>query len=84
MNITFGELPAARTTSGAWVEEALALRTNPGQWAHFPEFDSRPYAHRASFTQSVRSGRIKAFRSGQFEARVIKGQVWARYVGESA
>ena len=85
MSIRFAELPEGRGTSnGAWREEAETLRNNPGKWAHIENYDDRPSAHKATLAGNIKAGRIKAFRDGTFEARVIEGQVWARFVSETA
>lgn len=84
MSIRFAELPAGRTTGKAWGEEASALRANPGKWAHFEDFDTASTSKTGSFAQQIKGGKLKAFQNGTFEAKVIRGQVWARFVGESA
>ncbi len=84
MSIRFAELPTSRTTVAAWGEEAAALRANPGQWAHFEEVDDKSTADKGTLAHHIKRGKLKAFRDGVFEARVIKGQLWVRFVGESA
>ena len=84
MSIRFAELPAGRTTPLAWGEEAEALRTHPGQWAHFEDADTLTTGAKGSLVNNIKRGVLKAFNGGRFEARVIKGQVWARFVGDAA
>ena len=82
MSIRFAELPAGRASS-AWSEEADALRSNPGQWAHFEDYDAKSTSDRTNLTQNIKRGNLKAFKEGRFEARVIKGQVWARFIADA-
>ena len=84
MSIRFADLPSGRTSRNAWGEEAAALRANPGKWAHIEDYDENTQAQKGSFTQGIKSGRLKAFRGGNFDAKVIKGQVWVRFIGDAA
>ena len=83
MSIRFAELPAGRTTANAWGAEADALRANPGQWAHFEEYDDMTTTQRTNLAGNIKRGALKAFKDGTFEARVIKGELWVRFVGDA-
>jgi len=83
MSIRFAELPASHTTANAWEAESEALRANPGQWAHFEEFDGWTTTQKTNLVGNIKHGRLKAFREGVFEARCIKGQIWARFTGDA-
>lgn len=67
------------------VEVAAALKKRPGEWAQVGRYASAGSA--GSIAQSVRTGKIKAYATGVWEARsrTVEGAPWlfVRYVGPS-
>ncbi len=81
------ELPAAiRTNSDQQCERWLidrfsaVLRNRPGDWAKWPA-DIRASTAK-SYGVQIRSGTMRSFRNGGYEAQVRNGVLYIRYVGE--
>ena len=74
MTVTWGEPPA----DGKWAAIAEELQSRPRHWARLDEVGRNPRA----YVTHINRGRLSAFKPpGTFEAKVVRGQLWARYVG---
>jgi hypothetical protein len=66
-------------------DEVAELRSHPGEWAVLRTENQDGYQGAASFAYHVRTGVLKAFPAGEFEAavRTLDGitRVHVRYVG---
>lgn len=71
-----------RSADPALMEFASALRANPGLWAVWPR-ESSPSSARSRAYQ-IKSGRMVAFRDGNFEAVVRRGVLYVRCMGDLA
>lgn len=81
----FKELPTSKRgkrdyKSTAYVEDAQALRDNPGQWAVIKDFGDK-IANANAFAYSIRKeDGLRAFQGDEFQARTRGGEVYVRYV----
>lgn len=72
--VSFGHPP-----DEGWQPIADALRQRPGEWARI----TRPGIALRAHIPHIKTGRIKAFRPpGAFTARMIRGELWAVYLGD--
>lgn len=73
MTVTWGDPPG----DDKWGPIAAELRSRPGQWARLDNVGRNP---RANVTH-INRGRMAFAPAGTFEAKVVRGELWARYVG---
>ncbi|MEU6441370.1 hypothetical protein [Streptomyces sp. NPDC047046] len=94
--ITFTPLPPANSgrvdrRTVAAVEIAAQLRARPGEWALIRTKTGdtkRAQSAAQSYARTIRTGRLRAYPVGQFEARARTAEsgvthVYARYVGDA-
>ena len=64
---------------------ANALRGRPKEWAVIAELGPGKGPKASEIASNIKYGRISMYRpAGSFEAKGLKGKVYARYVGEGA
>ena len=67
----------------SWVAEAEKMRANPGEWQRLADRQTRARAY--TLLSQVNRGVLYSFRpAGDFEAKRIHSEVWARYLGDGA
>jgi len=84
MDLEFVNLPPKSPgTPAKYMDEAAALRENPGKWVRLVEANGTASA--GSIASSIRTGIYRAFRpTGDFEATSRGSSVYVRYVGGAA